>query len=341
MITALVLLGLLLLSLAMHLSGLVGRFAPPSLALHQTAEPRLEEVIVKQSEARRKIVVVPIQGLIFSEDLGGYNLVDLIKARLQRAAEDDEVKAVLLNVDSPGGEVLAADEIYKAIARFQKESKKPVVAALGSLAASGGYYVSVPCRWIVANEMTITGSIGVIMHAYNYRGLMDKIGLRPEVFKSGKYKDMLSGDKKESEITAEERQMVQDLVNETFARFKEVVAEGRRWASEQNRLGPDPGRPLTANWTEYADGRILSGREAHRLGFVDELGNFDVAAARARKLAGVSEARLVEYREVYDFSRFLRLFGKSDLGSVKINLGADVPKLKAGRLYFLAPTFLH
>src|SRR5205814_8019240 len=133
---------------------------------------------------------------------------------------------VLLKVDSPGGEVLASDDIYRAIKDFQSHSRKPVVASMGSLAASGGYYISSPCRWIVANELTITGSIGVIMSSWNYRGLMDKVGLRPEVYKSGKFKDMLSGSKKEEEITPEEKEMVQKLVNDTFGKFKSVVSEG-------------------------------------------------------------------------------------------------------------------
>src|SRR4029078_5016652 len=152
----------------------------------------------------------------------GANMVDVVEEKLKRATQDKSVKAGILKVNSPGGEVLAADDIYNSVEQFQKTSHKPVIAAMGSLAASGGYYVSAPCQWIVANELTITGSIGVIMNSFNYRGLMDKVGLRPEVFKSGKFKDMLSGSKKESEITDEERQMIQRLVNETFEKFKSV-----------------------------------------------------------------------------------------------------------------------
>ena len=100
-----------------------------------------------------------------------------------------DVKAVVLKVNSPGGEVLASDDIYSIIKKFQKNSHKPVVASMGSLAASGGYYVSAPCQWIVANELTITGSIGVIMHGYNYRGLMKKIGLRRDFIWHGEFHD--------------------------------------------------------------------------------------------------------------------------------------------------------
>src|SRR5262249_4295077 len=148
-------------------------------------------------------------------------------AQLKRAEEDDRVKAVILKVDSPGGEVMAADQIHNEIAQFQTRSRKPVVASMGSLAASGGYYISAPCRWIIANELSITGSIGVIMSSWNYRGLMDKVGVLTQTYKSGKYKDMLSGSREPDSITPEEKRMVQKLIDETFAKFKQVVSDGR------------------------------------------------------------------------------------------------------------------
>jgi len=200
-------------------------------------------------------------------------MVDLVKAQLDRAEEDDRVKAVILKVDSPGGEVLASDEIYREIADFQaRVAKKPVIASMGNLAASGGYYVSAPCRWIVANELTITGSIGVIMHSWNYRGLMNKVGLRPQTYKSGKFKDMLSGERDPEEVPPEEREMVQKLIDDTYGKFKSVVAEGRKAAHDKNKGNKDAndqGRTLASDWSDYADGRVLSGKDAVQLGFVD------------------------------------------------------------------------
>jgi len=127
----------------------------------------LEEVTFENNQSKNKIAVLDIAGIISSEswDRSTHNLVESISDQLHLAGEDDSAKAVVLRVDSPGGEVLASDDIYRAIAEFEKEYKKPVVASMGGLAASGGYYVSAPCRWIVANELTITGSIGVIMHS--------------------------------------------------------------------------------------------------------------------------------------------------------------------------------
>ncbi|GIT13168.1 MAG: hypothetical protein CM1200mP34_5740 [Verrucomicrobiales bacterium] len=160
--------------------------------------------------------------------------------------------------------MLASDRIYEIIRNFQDECDKPVVAVMGALAASGGYYVAAPCNWIVAHELTITGSIGVIMQGYNLRNLMDKVGVRPMVFKSGKHKDMLSFDKPR-DITPEERKMVQDLIDETFGRFKKIVREGR---DLERRNKPGDGKALSDDWEEQADGRILSGTQAIGQGFV-------------------------------------------------------------------------
>jgi len=341
MIAALVLLVLLGISVLANLSHFLGGLVPMKVALSNTVGPRLEEVTTEDHGASSKIAVVEVSGLITDRalDQGGYNMVDVIKAQLKRAEEDEKVKAVILKVDSPGGEVLASDEISRAIADFQtKPPGKPVVCSMGGLAASGGYYVSAPCRWIVANDLTITGSIGVIMSTWNYRGLMDKVGVLPETFKSGKYKDMLSGSREPSSITPEEREMVQSLIDQTYGKFKSVVAAGRKLAQEKNK---GKGRALSEDWTDYADGRILSGTEAYKLGFVDELGTFDDAVKRAKMIAGIPRANVIEYQQRFDISDLFRLFGRSDSKVVKVDLGMDVPKLQAGRCYFLSPTFLH
>jgi protease-4 len=272
----------------------------------------------------------------------------VIRDQLKAAAKDSDVKAVILKVDSPGGEVLASDEIYKEIENFQKKTHKPVVASMGTLAASGGYYISAPCRWIVANELTITGSIGVIMHGYNYRGLMNKIGLKPEVFKSGKFKDMLSGEKEtdpekvtpaEAKELAQERQMVQGLINETYDRFKTIVKKGRATAHKEN--GND-GRELAEDWADYADGRVMSGKQAYDLGFVDELGNFSKAIERTETLSNISgKATLVEYQKPFDISLLFRLLGKGESQTLKVDFAGVAPKLKAGLLYYILPTVLH
>ena len=297
--------------------------------------PKLEECILENNKSANKIAVITVDGIITSHSLdgSGYNMVDVIAGQLDRARNDKHVKAVLLKVDSPGGEVLASDDIYKKIRAFQTDSKKPVICSMGSLAASGGYYISSASRWIVANELTITGSIGVIMHGWNYRGLMDKVGVAPMTFKSGKFKDMLSGEREPSEIPPEERAMVQSLIDETYGKFKDVVADGRSAAHEQNKK---EGKALVETWADLADGRVISGKEALANGFVDELGDFDDAVDRAEKLAHISDSNLVEYRERYDLSNFLSLFGQSGKAhDIKLDLGIEAPQLRAGYLYFL------
>ena len=347
MIVALILFVLLAFSFLSNLGHYAKNFVSSGGKHIHSSGPRLEEVIVEDNEAPDKIAVVDIQGIITSKvvDGGGYNLVDIVKAQLKRSEDDNKVKAVILKVDSPGGEVLASDEIARLLVDFQKDSKKPVVASMGNLAASGGYYVSSPCQWIVANELTITGSIGVIMHGFNYRGLMDKVGLAPQVYKSGKFKDMLSPDRKLEDIPPEEREMVQHLIDETYAKFKQVVQDGRSIAQQKNKANVDKGRPLADDWSSYADGRVLSGKEAYDLGFVDQLGNFQDAVKRAKILGGIggnSSANLIQFQQRYDIGDFLRILGKSPAPPVvKVDLGVEAPKLQAGQMYFLAPMFAH
>ena len=303
--------------------------------------PRLEECTLEDNDASFKIAVISVEGVISDQraDRMGNSMVDVIGAQFDRAKKDSKVKAVILKVDSPGGEVLAADEIRKAVARFQKDSGKPVISSMGSMAASGGYYISAPCRWIEANPLTITGSIGVILSTWNYRGLMDKVGIAPMTFKSGKFKDMLSGERSTNEIPAEERVMMQSLIDESYQQFTNTVAEGRKAAHEKNKK---EGRALVADWTTYADGRVFSGSQACKLGFVDEPGDFRDAVKRTREIAGIRNANLVEYRERYDISNFLRLLGRSESSrTIKLDLGTDLPKLQAGKLYFLSPIFVN
>ena len=307
----------------------------------------LEEVVVEPTNGDNKIAVISVDGIITSRDVdnSSMNLVEFISEELKTAERDKYVKAVILKVNSPGGEVLASDDINTAIKNFQEKSHKPVVASMGALAASGGYYISAPCRWIVANELTLTGSIGVIIDTWNYRGLMNKVGIRPHVFKSGRFKDMLSGEREpdtdklspeEQKTRQEEDQMVQSLIDETYNKFKNVVKTGRTHAADEN---DGKGKALVENWQDYADGRVLSGQRALELGFVDELGNFDAAVKRAEKLASIPSASLVEYRVIFDFQSVLsHLFGKSDVPALKVDLGIGPPQLEAGRPYYILPT---
>ena len=357
MIFAIVLIVLLAFSMLINFSQFAGSVmrvsSSRSVASARYSGPRLDENILEENGASSKIAIVDVKGIITSSPISqqGYSMVDIIKAQLDRAQDDRRVKAVILRVDSPGGEVLASDEISDAIKNFQegrksngsdelKSKAKPVIVSMGNLAASGGYYISAPCRYIVANKMTITGSIGVIMHGWNYRGLIDKLGIVPEVYKSGKFKDMMSGSRETNSIPPEERAMVQSLINEVYGDFKEVVETGRKDARSHNKQC----RELAENWTDYADGRVLSGTEAEKLGFVDKVGNFKDAVDIAKTIGGISgDANLIQYQERYDLSDFFHMFGESraQTQSIKVDLGFDAPKLQEGHLYFLSPVLSH
>jgi protease-4 len=176
------------------------------------------------------------------------------------------------------------------------------------------------------------------METVNYRGLMDKVGVEPYVFKSGKHKDMLSGMRSTNEIPADEHALVQALIDQTFDQFKQVVTDGRDSAYEKNKDSKAKGKPLAPDWKDYADGRVVSGDQALQLGLVDELGDFDDAVDQTLKIAKIENANQVEYRETYDFSNFLRIFGQSEItrrAAVKLDLGFELPRLQMGEPYFL------
>lgn len=344
-VLALVFLALLCLSIFGHIITFSRAVVPRARAAVERNRS-LDEVVLRQTNSDDKIAVITVDGVIGSgtDERTDMDLTDFISEQLSAAERDSDVKAVILKVDSPGGEVMASDDINSAITRFQDESHKPVVVSMGSLAASGGYYISAPCRWIVANELTLTGSIGVIMDSYNYRLLMDKVGILPQVFKSGRFKDMLSGEREpdsdklspeDRKTRQEEDAMVQSFINETYNKFKDVVKTGRARAHQEN--GKE-GRSLAPNWQDFADGRVLSGRHAMELGFVDELGDFDVAVKRAEKLVDIPSASLVEYRVPFDFQSVLsHVFGKSSAPAIKVDLGVGSPLLQSGRFYYIWP----
>lgn len=190
--------------------------------------------------------------------------------------DNNSVKAVVLRIDSPGGGVGPSQEIHDEVKLV--DAVKPVVVSMGAVAASGGYYIAASAREIVANPGTITGSIGVIMEFTNYQELLDKIGLNSVIVKSGEYKDIGSPTR---EMTATERQILQDLIDDVHSQFVTSVAEGRNIDESAVR--------------SIADGRIFSGRRAMEMGLVDRMGNLEVAIQRAAELAGLDGEPKVVY----------------------------------------------
>ena len=287
--------------------------------------PSFRETIVQRGNkgSSDKIALIVMRGFISSSLSGnvGDSMVDDMRMALQRARDDDRVRAVVLEIDSPGGEVTASDVIYNWVAKTR--ARKPVVVYMDSLAASGGYYVACGGKYLMANETTITGSIGVIIQTLNYEQLFSKIGLSSIVFKSGKFKDMLNGARP---VTQEERDYVQSFVMKTYNKFLGVVARERNLQADvlQNTV---------------ADGRILSGKDALESKLIDGLGQIEDAFAKAKELGNSRQATVVKYGPVFSWARFFKAFGSSGESKIELALPKQlVPQLETGRAYFL-PSF--
>ena len=285
------------------------------------AIPRFREILLERGGrgSADKIAVITMRGLISSLLPGTVSdsMVDDMRAGLQQARDDTHVKAIVLEVDSPGGEVTASDAIYSAL--IKTRARKPVVVYMDSLAASGGYYVSCGGKYLMASETTITGSIGVIIQTLNYEQLFNKVGLASVIFKSGKFKDMLNGARP---ITPEERELVQSFIMKTYDKFLGIVAKERNLPADLLR-------------NTIADGRILSGKDAFDNKLIDGLGELDDAFAKAKQLGNAPEAKVVKYGPPFSLSRFLRIFGEAD-SKIELQLPKQlIPQLESGRAYFL------
>jgi protease IV len=283
--------------------------------------PRFREILLQRGvrASLDKIAVITMRGLISSSIPGNVSdsMVDDMRAALQQARDDSRVKAIVLEIDSPGGEVTASDEIYSALVKAR--ARKPVVVYMDTLAASGGYYVSCGGKFLMANETTITGSIGVIIQTLNYEQLFNKVGLASVIFKSGKFKDMLNGARP---ITPEERDLVQNFIMKTYDKFLGIVAKERNLPADLLR-------------NTIADGRILSGKEAFENKLIDGLGELDDAFRKAKELGNAPDAKVVKYGPPFSLSRFLRIFGEAE-SKIELQLPKQlVPQLESGRAYFL------
>ena len=267
----------------------------------------LNEVLVQNGPVENKILIINLQGTIMDSNLFSdkeFSTLDLLNAQLQRASKDDRVRA-----------------------------------GIESMGASGGYYISAPCQWIVAHELSLTGSIGVISSSFNYSGLLSKIGVKPVIYKSGKLKDMLRASKTEEEILPEERQLMQSIIDTMYNRFKTVIREGR---NQNCRQELEEARFLAENWEEYADGRIILGKDAFQIGLVDELGGMEEAFATAKRLAKIDKAQQIRYDTLMGWRDLLKFFSKTESQGIKVNIDAlgieNRPEMEPGKMYFLPIT---
>lgn len=286
----------------------------------------MEKFISGSIGNKNKIAVMTVEGIILSgasESIYTVARTEDICKTLDNAMKDSSIKAIVLKIDSPGGEITATDIIHHKIKEVQSAGI-PVIAMLGSMATSGGYYIASPCKKIIANSMTTTGSIGVLISSVNYEGLFKKIGLKSQVFKSGKMKNMLSGAKKTGE---KEKEIINKLIRESYNHFLKIVSEGRKQLTLEDIKN-----------SVIADSRVFSGSQAHKLGLVDDLGYFDDAVKAAAEAAKITDYQLIEYEKPFSFSRLLMGQGAMGKNKIKINI-PGVSKwtgvLEPGKIYYL------
>ena len=287
---------------------------------------RLHEEVVEPGApgASGKIAVVDIKGIIVSDTRFDAASAKRICAELRAVGADPEVDAVILDMNSPGGEVTASDEIYHEVMKLRAKGT-PVITCMHALGASGGYLVAAGTDYIVASRLTLTGSVGVIIGTLNYAKLFEKIGLESEVYKSGDMKDFLNGGRLRTEP---EKEYTNALVRETYEEFVRIVAAGRsrRFGSVQDVLR-----------AEFADGRVLTGRKALAAGLIDAEGYFEDAVRKARELGHAPDAPVVRVRQTFRLSDLFFALETEQFHGLWGLLPPEARLVKPGQLYFLLP----
>ena len=255
----------------------------------------LQESTVRQGKGyfAKKVAVIEVEGLLANRRESnllepGENPLALFAEQLDKAEADPRVQAVVLRINSPGGTVTASDIMYDRVMQFRQRTHKPVIASTQDIAASGGYYVACAADRIVSQPTGIVGSVGVIFLSLNFEGTLSKIGVRSDAIKSGTHKDMGSPLRT---LTAEERTMFQDMIDQYYTRFRGVVQERRKIT--------DP-----AKMAVIGDGRVMTAQQAFGLGMVNQLGSLDDAIVLAQELAGDSlhKTRVVMYKRPYGYA---------------------------------------
>jgi len=260
------------------------------IELQPRIRPLREETV--EGEGKAKILLMDVSGVLADETgsvvLGTppprVPIVARVREELQKAEDDDEVRALIVRINSPGGTITASDLIYREIEVFKTRRKVPVITIMMDVAASGGYYAALAGDTIMALPTTVTGSIGVVMLTVNAQGLMEKIGVAPLAIKSGAMKDAGSPFRP---LTEQERAVFQSVIDQMYARFVSLIVRSRKMPEEKVRAA--------------ADGRIYTAEQAKALGLVDEIGYMDDAVAAARKAAGVTQARVVMYHRPKEY----------------------------------------
>ncbi len=249
-----------------------------------------------------KVARVDISGVIMQGKQGsifsmGRDPVETALREIRTATHDSDVKALILVVDSPGGGITASDMIYNELLKFKKsDPSRKIVALFGDVAASGGYYVASAADYIVAHPTTITGSIGVLISALNFKGFGDKYGIKSVSITSGKNKDMLNPLR---DLSEEQQKLLQVTIDDMYKRFVKIVAEGRRLPDEEV--------------IKVADGRILTASEALECKLIDRIGYWDDAMSATAKLLKVQTVKVIRYQEEFTFASLFEAVQNIDI----------------------------
>ena len=308
-------------------SAIISAFSSIDLSLGDLSvkETTYQESVVEEGSSGNKILIIDVDGVISSGDGSSESMVLRIRKQLREVRQSPHVLGVLLKINSPGGGVTASDQIYEEVMKTKAAGKK-IVVFMDEVAASGGYYIACGADQVLATPTTITGSIGVIISSVNVTGLMDKIGVKSQVFKSGDFKDTLSMAR---EMREDEKRFVQDLVDESYQRFISLVSKGRGISIE------------TLRERKLIDGRILSGVKAQELGLIDQVGYWDDAVTAVRALVGDPDAALVKAVPDQGLLDMLPLLGIKTQGDT-LKLTLDQPygfKLKPNVPYVILPAY--
>lgn len=270
--------------LSIALLTLVPGCGPLSVTIGSAPEGDIEQTVVQDGGlfVPDRVAIIDISGLLLNGPVPGIlsegeNPVGYLHERLQEARADKRIKAVILRLNTPGGTVTASDAMYREVKRFREMSGKPVIAMMLDVAASGGYYTACAADRILAYPTSVTGSIGVIMQTFSVKGLLDRWDIRTDAIISGPNKDLGSP---LSHLSADERAILQSMVDEFYGRFVSVVRESRP------RITP-------ADLATATDGRVFTGEQAVKLGLIDATGDLYDAFAAAKELAGLDRADLV------------------------------------------------
>ncbi|MFB5088108.1 signal peptide peptidase SppA [Psychrobacillus sp. PGGUH221] len=261
------------------------------------------ETVIEEGNMNERVALLTVNGVI--QDTGStgslfatetYNHQFFLE-QLEQAKTDESVKAIVLQVNSPGGGVVESAQIYKEIREIQEEAGKPVYVSMGSMAASGGYYISASADKIFVNKETITGSIGVIMQSVNYGKLAEKYGVEFVTIKSGPFKDIMSPSR---EMTEEERELLQVMLNDSYEDFVDIIEQGRNMTEAEVK--------------KVADGRIVNGRQAVEAGLADEIGFIEDVIQAIKTDNDLEDAEVFEYGYSPSFSSLFAMKAQSFFG---------------------------